>query len=113
MKSNDDAWLRKTMDMRSKNIDFGKTVDNWDSCPASAATIARHESLVLSDHDRTAFFYAPKPNASYGERFAGHRSEPSPDERTGKFYDAHGFIRLSESMRLILPTRTIATLIQP
>ena len=35
------------------------------------------------------------------------------DERAAKFYAAHGFIQLADSMRLILPMRTIAALIQP
>jgi GNAT superfamily N-acetyltransferase len=35
------------------------------------------------------------------------------DERAGKFYAAHGFLQLPESMRLVLPMRTIAPLIQP
>lgn len=35
------------------------------------------------------------------------------DERAAKFYAAHGFIRLPESMRLVLPLRTIAALIEP
>jgi len=33
------------------------------------------------------------------------------DERAAGFYRAHGFIRLPESMRLVLPMRTIAGLI--
>ena len=33
------------------------------------------------------------------------------DERAADFYSAHGFIRLPESMRLVLPMQTIATLI--
>jgi GNAT superfamily N-acetyltransferase len=33
------------------------------------------------------------------------------DERAGRFYAAHGFIRLPESMRLVLPMRTIAGLV--
>ncbi|MGD0097703.1 MAG: GNAT family N-acetyltransferase [Terracidiphilus sp.] len=32
---------------------------------------------------------------------------------TAKFYAAHGFIQLPESMRLILPMRTIAEIIEP
>jgi len=32
------------------------------------------------------------------------------DERAAGFYRAHGFIRLPESMRLVLPKRTIAGL---
>lgn len=35
------------------------------------------------------------------------------DERAAKFYAAHGFLQLPESMRLVLPMLTIATLIQP
>jgi len=35
------------------------------------------------------------------------------DERAARFYAAHGFIQLPESMRLILPMRTIAALIEP
>jgi predicted GNAT family N-acyltransferase len=35
------------------------------------------------------------------------------DERAAKFYAAHGFIQLPDSMRLILPMRTIAAIIQP
>jgi GNAT superfamily N-acetyltransferase len=35
------------------------------------------------------------------------------DERAAKFYSAHGFIQLPDSMRLILPMRTIAELILP
>jgi GNAT superfamily N-acetyltransferase len=34
------------------------------------------------------------------------------DERAAKFYAAHGFIQLPDSMRLILPTRTIAAMIE-
>jgi predicted GNAT family N-acyltransferase len=34
------------------------------------------------------------------------------DERAASFYAAHGFIQLADSMRLILPMRTIAALIQ-
>jgi hypothetical protein len=30
------------------------------------------------------------------------------DDRAAAFYQAHGFIKLPESMRLILPIRTIA-----
>jgi GNAT superfamily N-acetyltransferase len=33
------------------------------------------------------------------------------DERAARFYRAHGFIQLPESMRLILPMRTIAGLV--
>jgi hypothetical protein len=32
------------------------------------------------------------------------------DEKAARFYQAHGFIPLPESMRLILPMRTIAGL---
>jgi predicted GNAT family N-acyltransferase len=32
------------------------------------------------------------------------------DDRAVRFYQAHGFIKLPESMRLILPVRTIAEL---
>lgn len=35
------------------------------------------------------------------------------DERAVRFYQAHGFIKLPESMRLILPMRTIAELASP
>jgi len=35
------------------------------------------------------------------------------DERAARFYTAHGFIQLPESMRLVLPMRTIAALIEP
>jgi len=35
------------------------------------------------------------------------------DEHAAKFYAAHGFLQLPDSMRLILPLRTLATLIQP
>jgi GNAT superfamily N-acetyltransferase len=35
------------------------------------------------------------------------------DERAAKFYAAHGFLQLPDSMRLILPMRTIAALIEP
>jgi GNAT superfamily N-acetyltransferase len=35
------------------------------------------------------------------------------DERAAKFYAAHGFLQLPDSMRLLLPMRTIAGLIQP
>jgi GNAT superfamily N-acetyltransferase len=35
------------------------------------------------------------------------------DERAEKFYAAHGFLQLPDSMRLVLPMRTIAALIQP
>ena len=34
------------------------------------------------------------------------------DERAAKFYEAHGFIQLPESMRLVLPMRTIAVMIE-
>jgi ribosomal protein S18 acetylase RimI-like enzyme len=34
------------------------------------------------------------------------------DERAARFYRAHGFIPLPESMRLVLPMRTIAVLMQ-
>lgn len=34
------------------------------------------------------------------------------DERAAGFYRAHGFIQLPESMRLVLPMRTIAALLQ-
>jgi predicted GNAT family N-acyltransferase len=34
------------------------------------------------------------------------------DERAARFYEAFGFIRLLDSMRLILPTQTIARLIE-
>lgn len=34
------------------------------------------------------------------------------DERAAGFYEAHGFIRLVDSMRLILPTQTVASLIE-
>jgi GNAT superfamily N-acetyltransferase len=34
------------------------------------------------------------------------------DERAARFYEAFGFIRLLDSMRLILPTQTIASLIK-
>jgi hypothetical protein len=33
------------------------------------------------------------------------------DERAAGFYQAHGFIRLPDSMRLILPMRTITGLL--
>ena len=35
------------------------------------------------------------------------------DERAAKFYAAHGFLPLPESMRLVLPMHTIAALIHP
>ena len=35
------------------------------------------------------------------------------DERAAKFYAAHGFLQLPDSMRLVLPMRTIAAFIQP
>jgi len=35
------------------------------------------------------------------------------DARAAKFYAAHGFIPLPESMRLILRMLTIASIIQP
>lgn len=34
-------------------------------------------------------------------------------ERAARFYAAHGFIQLPESMRMILPMRTIAAMIEP
>jgi GNAT superfamily N-acetyltransferase len=34
------------------------------------------------------------------------------DERAAKFYAAHGFIQLPESMRLVIPMRTIAAMIE-
>jgi hypothetical protein len=33
------------------------------------------------------------------------------DENAAKFYIAHGFVRLPESSRLVLPMRTISTLV--
>ena len=33
------------------------------------------------------------------------------DESAATFYEAHGFVRLANSMRLILPTATIASLV--
>ena len=33
------------------------------------------------------------------------------DERAAEFYRVHGFIRLPESMRLVLPMRTIGGLV--
>lgn len=35
------------------------------------------------------------------------------DERAVSFYSAHGFVRLPESMRLVLPMQTIAKLLTP
>lgn len=35
------------------------------------------------------------------------------NERAAQFYTAHGFIQLPDSMRLVLPMRTITALIQP
>jgi len=35
------------------------------------------------------------------------------NESAAKFYAAHGFIRLPESLRLILPMQTIAAIIEP
>jgi ribosomal protein S18 acetylase RimI-like enzyme len=35
------------------------------------------------------------------------------DERAAKFYSAHGFLQLPESLRLVLPMQTIAAFIQP
>ena len=35
------------------------------------------------------------------------------DERAARFYAAHGFLQLPDSMRLVLPMRTIATLMEP
>jgi ribosomal protein S18 acetylase RimI-like enzyme len=35
------------------------------------------------------------------------------DERAAKFYARHGFLQMPDSMRLVLPMRTIAALIQP
>jgi GNAT superfamily N-acetyltransferase len=35
------------------------------------------------------------------------------DERAAGFYAAHGFVRLPESLRLVLPMRTIAGLLRP
>ena len=34
------------------------------------------------------------------------------DENAARFYRAHGFIQLPESTRLILPMRTVETLLQ-
>jgi hypothetical protein len=34
------------------------------------------------------------------------------DERAAGFYEAHGFIRLVDSMRLVLPLQTTASLIE-
>jgi hypothetical protein len=33
------------------------------------------------------------------------------DERAVRFYQAHGFIKLPESMRLVLPIRSIAKIV--
>jgi GNAT superfamily N-acetyltransferase len=35
------------------------------------------------------------------------------DERAARFYEAHGFTRLADSMRLILPMQTLSRLIGP
>jgi hypothetical protein len=35
------------------------------------------------------------------------------DERAAAFYAGHGFVRLPESMRLVLPTRLVAEMIEP
>jgi GNAT superfamily N-acetyltransferase len=35
------------------------------------------------------------------------------DERAAKFYTAHGFIRLPQSMRLVMPMRAIAGIVKP
>jgi hypothetical protein len=35
------------------------------------------------------------------------------DDRAADFYIAHGFVRLPESMRLVLPTRLIGQMIEP
>jgi len=52
---------------------------------ATRATILRHESLVLSERDRTAFFNAlvhpPSPMRGCGEPSARLRSELAPDGR--------------------------------
>lgn len=34
------------------------------------------------------------------------------DERAARFYEAHGLIRLPESMRLVIPTRSVAALVE-
>jgi hypothetical protein len=34
------------------------------------------------------------------------------DERAARFYEAHGFIRLADSMRLIIPMQTTANIIE-
>jgi hypothetical protein len=45
----------------------------------------------------------------------GRESPPdcAIDTRAAKFYAAHGFQQLPESMRLILPMQTIAAMIEP
>jgi GNAT superfamily N-acetyltransferase len=35
------------------------------------------------------------------------------DERAARFYEAHGFVRLPESMRLIIPMRAIGDVVKP
>jgi hypothetical protein len=35
------------------------------------------------------------------------------DEQAARFYEARGFTRLIDSMRLILPLRTVTSLIEP
>ena len=55
---------------------------------ATRATITRHQSLVLSERDRAAFFDAlvhpPKPNPRLRRAFAGASSGSSPDGRAGE-----------------------------
>jgi hypothetical protein len=34
------------------------------------------------------------------------------DQRGARFYEAHGFMRLVDSMRLIIPMQTVANLIE-
>jgi hypothetical protein len=42
---------------------------------------------------------------------AGFGCPPRLDERAAAFYAGHGFVRLPESMRLVLPMRTIGKLL--
>ena len=35
------------------------------------------------------------------------------NDRAAAFYEAHGFVRLPDSLRLVLAMRTIAQMVQP
>lgn len=62
-------------------------------------------ALLLADALRRAFLSADTVGSSMVVVDA-------IDERAAEFYRAHGFVRLPESTRLVLPTRMIALLIE-